>query len=409
MTDIIESRLLEKAFDAYQGAGFTIKLDYSGKTMRFGVGASAFTIHFVTRSAFIDLVVKGDLGFVDAYVDEKITVDGDLVAALGLGSNPKFAMPGYWWINHLLGRVYTMLNPDDRDNAKRNVQRHYDLGNEFYSLWLDQNMQYTCAFFNSPGQGLDDAQENKMAYICRKLELEPGMTMLELGCGWGGFAMYAAKNFDVKVTALNISHEQVKYARERAARQGMDIDFLEADYREVRGVYDRVSVIGMVEHVGEGNYGELAGVVNDHLRDGGLTLWHFISRVQPKPTDPFSAKYIFPGGHIPALSEVLPAIENNNLMVLDIDNLRLHYANTLLHWRSNYLEHITRVIKMYDVRFSRMWDLYLAGSASSFIYGELTLAQVLMAKGRQKKLLINRDSFLHPEKGRLYWKNWTSQ
>jgi len=409
MTDIIESGLLKKAFDAYNGPAFNVKLDYSGRVLNFGAGNPLFTIHFVSRSAFTDLIVKGDLGFVDAYMDERITVDGDLVAALGLGSNPTFAMPGYWWVNNLIGRVYTILNPDDKNNARKNIQRHYDLGNDFYSMWLDRNMQYTCAFFDTPKQSLDAAQENKMAYICRKLGLRPGMTMLEMGSGWGGFAIYAAKKFGVKVTALNISREQTLYARESAAKAGADVDFLEADYREAKGVYDRVAVIGMAEHVGEGNYNELAGVVNEHLRDNGLALWHFISRVHPRPTDPFSAKYIFPGGHIPALSEVIPHIENNDLMVLDIDNLRLHYAKTLLYWRAKYLKHIDEVVKMYDPRFFRMWDLYLAGSASSFIYGEMTLAQVLMAKGRPKDLPINRDHFLHPEKEILRWKDWTLQ
>ena len=405
MEPVIETNLLSTAFRSYRGQPFKVALDYSNKEMQFGNGAPVFTIHFRSRAAFIELVVKGDLGFVEAYMDKKITVDGDLVAALALGTNSTFSMPGYWWINHVVGKVYTLLNPDDPKHARENIREHYDLGNEFYSLWLDRNMQYTCAFFAHPDQGLDEAQENKMDYICRKLELEKGMRVLELGSGWGGFAIHAARHYGVHVTAINISHAQTEFARAWAQNEGLAdrVTFLEADYRDARGVFDRVVVIGMVEHVGEGRYNELARVVDEHLTDNGISLWHFISRINPKPTDPFSAKYIFPGGHIPALSEVLPAIEQRNLMVLDIDNLRLHYAKTLLHWRKRYLEHWDDVVGMYGERFARMWDLYLAGSIGSFLYGEMTLAQVVLAKGRPRNLLLNRDPYLHPENGVTRW------
>ncbi len=399
MEPIVETNLLSNALKSYQGPPFRVSLDYSDTKMEFGQGDPVFTIHFHTRPAFIEVVVKGDLGFVEAYMDKHVTVEGDLVAALSLGANPTFSMPGYWWINRVVGRIYTLLNPDDPSNARKNIQEHYDLGNDFYALWLDRNMQYTCAFFANPDQSLEAAQENKMDYICRKLELKQDMSLLELGSGWGGFAIYAAKHYGVKVTAYNVSHAQSVFARQWAEQEGLGdrVTFVEADYREARGEFDRIAVIGMVEHVGEGHYHELAEVVDRHLKDGGLTLWHFISRIYPKPTDPFSAKYIFPGGHIPALSEVLPAIEKKHLMVLDIDNLRLHYARTLLHWRKRYLDHWNEVMDLYGERFARMWDLYLSGSASSFIYGELTLAQVLLVKGRPKNLFINRDPYLHPE------------
>ena len=406
----MERLILNTAFSNYKYKPFKVRLEYSNEEVEIGTGPAEFTIIFKTRDAFLNLLAKGDLGFAEGYMDKEIEIEGDLLDVLSLAFTKDFSLPGYSVANKILGKAYTLLHPDDPHGSRKNIRKHYDVGNEFYQLWLDKNMQYTCAFFSHPDEDLESAQINKIEYIARKLELKEGVTCLELGCGWGGFSIYVAKKYGVRCTALNVSKAQIEYAREWAKREGVDdrVEFIEADYREATGVYDRVAVIGMVEHVGEGNYEEFASVVDRHLKDGGLTLWHFISRVKPSTTDPFTGKYIFPGGHIPALSEVIPAIEHHEFMIQDIDNLKLHYAKTLMHWTKRFREHEAWVKEHYGERFYRMWELYLVGATASFLYGELTLAQILMVKGKPKDLPLNRDYYLHPEKEVPRWKDWKS-
>jgi cyclopropane-fatty-acyl-phospholipid synthase len=268
--------------------------------------------------------------------------------------------------------------------ARNNVHHHYDLGNEFYRLWLDRELLYTCAYYPTPSASLEDAQVEKMEQVCRKLRLRPGERVLETGCGWGSFALYMARTRDVKVRACNVSREQVRYARERARAEGLAdrVEFVEDDYRNMSGSFDVFVSLGMLEHVGKAHYTALGELMDRCLRrDRGRGLLHFIGRDRPGELNPWIRKRIFPGAYPPVLREVLGAIlEPRRFSVLDVENLRLHYARTLEHWRERFDSAAARVAAMFDDTFVRAWRLYLAGSQASFTTGYMQLFQVTFAR-----------------------------
>jgi len=265
--------------------------------------------------------------------------------------------------------------------SRENVHRHYDLGNDFYRLWLDERMVYTCAYFRTPEASLEAAQVAKMDHVCRKLDLQPGERVVEAGCGWGALALHMARHYGVKVRAFNISREQVCYARERAKAEGLDsqIEYVQDDYRNISGRFDAFVSVGMLEHVGVEHYTELGGVARRALGRNGRGLIHSIGRNHPAPLQPWIEKRIFPGAYAPALSEMSQIFEPWDLSVLDVENLRLHYAQTLRHWLALYEAAGERVRAMFDERFMRMWRLYLAGSVAAFSTGTLQLFQVVFA------------------------------
>ena len=274
--------------------------------------------------------------------------------------------------------------------ARRRAQHHYDLGNDFYKLWLDERMVYTCAYFASPGLGLEEAQLAKLDYVCRKLRLRPGERVLEAGCGWGALARHMAARYGVHVTACNVSHEQVRYAREQVDQERLSerVQFLEDDFRNVRGRFDAFVSVGMLEHVGRENYGELGRVIHERLDPTrGRGLLHFIGRNRPLALNSWVRRRIFPGAYPPTPSEVLTTVlEPWDFSVLDLENLRLHYVRTLQHWRSRFEKNVERVAAMFDPAFVRSWRLYLAGSEAAFAAGWLQLFQVGFARGRDNEL-----------------------
>ena len=274
--------------------------------------------------------------------------------------------------------------------ARRRAQHHYDLGNDFYRLWLDERMVYTCAYFASPDLGLEEAQLAKLDYVCRKLRLRPGERVVEAGCGWGALARRMAARYGVHVTACNVSHEQVRYAREQAALEGLSerVQFLEDDFRNVRGRFDAFVSVGMLEHVGRRNYGELGRVIHERLDPThGRGLLHFIGRNRPLALNSWVKRRIFPGAYPPTPGEVLTAVlEPWDFSVLDLENLRLHYVRTLQHWRSRFERNVERVAAMFDPAFVRSWRLYLAGSEAAFAAGWLQLFQVGFARARDNEL-----------------------
>jgi cyclopropane-fatty-acyl-phospholipid synthase len=267
--------------------------------------------------------------------------------------------------------------------SRRNVHHHYDLGNDFYAGWLDRQLLYTCAYFDRPDMPLEDAQVAKMDLVCRKLRLQPGETVIEAGCGWGALALHMAREYGVQVKAFNLSRAQIAYARARATREGLSgqVEFIEDDYRNVRGAYDAFVSVGMLEHVGVKHYRNLASVISRVLRRTcGRGLLHFIGRDIPRPLNSWIRRRIFPGGYAPTLAEVTTRVLGPaRLSILDVENLRLHYARTLAHWSRRFAIISDQVRARYGEEFRRAWELYLVGSEAAFATGSLQLFQVVFA------------------------------
>jgi cyclopropane-fatty-acyl-phospholipid synthase len=279
--------------------------------------------------------------------------------------------------------------------AKENVHRHYDLGNEFYQRWLDREMVYTCAHFPTPDSTLEDAQISKMDRVCRKLRLEAGERVVEAGCGWGSLALFMAERYGVRVRAFNISGEQIAFARQRASarRLGHLVEFIEDDYRNVHGRYEAFVSIGMLEHVGLPDFATLGAVIDRALTDEGRGLLHFIGRNRPLPLNAWIRKRIFPGAYPPTLREVFEhVLEPPGFSVLDVENLRLHYAKTLEHWYQRFNDQSDDVAQMFDETFVRAWRLYLAGSEAAFTTGAMQLFQVVFARGTSNAIPWTRST-----------------
>ncbi len=277
--------------------------------------------------------------------------------------------------------------------ARENIHHHYDLGNDFYQLWLDSEaMQYTCAYFETPELTLEEAQRAKMEHVCRKLQLQPGQEVIEAGCGWGGLARYMAREYGVQVRSYNISREQLDFARRKAKEEGVDdrVEYIEADYRNIEGHCDVFVSVGMLEHVGPSNYAELARAIERCLDPAGRGLIHTIGRNSPAGMNAWIEKRIFPGAHPPAIGEFMNLFQSASLSVQDVENLRLHYAQTLEHWLERFDQHADQVRSKYDEEFVRAWRLYLAGSIASFRVGTLQLFQATFTPADNKELPWNR-------------------
>ena len=357
------------------------------------------TMRVNSRIAYSRLMIQRELAFGDGYSDGQIEVEGDLIEFLCEVYRAKRQAQG----SRSLLRLYEFLTKKKpRKNtlagSKSNIHHHYDLGNEFYSLWLDREaMQYTCAYYPIESMTLEQAQIAKMEHVCRKLMLEPGQTVVEAGCGWGGLARYMAKTYGVKVKSYNISHEQIVYATERARLDGIDdrVEYIEDDYRNIKGSYDVFVSVGMLEHVGRRNYRELGAVVDRCLAKNGRALVHSIGRNTPELMSAWIEKRIFPGAYPPTIREMMDIVEPYNFSVLDIENLRLHYAKTLRHWLERFDSHEQTISKMFDDRFVRAWRLYLSGSIASFLVGALQLFQVTFARESDNSIAMTREN-LYP-------------
>lgn len=297
-----------------------------------------------------------------------------------------------------LQRLIQQYNPLDRSH--RNVAHHYDLSREFYELFLDSDRQYSCAYFAEPGFSLEQAQEAKKRHIAAKLLLKPGVHVLDIGCGWGGMALTLARAADVQVTGITLSKEQLAVARERAAAAGLSdrVRFELCDYRQMTGRFDRIVSVGMFEHVGVPHYPAFFGKVHELLADDGVALLHSIGRMEgPGTTNAWIRKYIFPGGYSPALSEVTPAVEGAGLWLTDAEIWRLHYAETLRHWRQRFLANRDKAKALYDERFCRMWEFYLAGSECAFRHQGHMVFQIQMARSVEA-VPLTRDYMLADER-----------
>ena len=368
-------------------------------------------LHIRDPAALRRLVLDPELYFGDEYSAGRIEIEGYFVEFLETvyRSIARAPRPGLLrrWLHAILRRPQRNTLEGSRDN----IHHHYDLGNDFYKLWLDQEMQYTCAYFASAAMTLEDAQRAKMDHVCRKLELKPGQTVVEAGCGWGGLARHMALNYGVKVRSYNISHQQIMYATHRAKVEGYAdrVEYVEDDYRNIRGQFDAFVSVGMLEHVGVEHYETLGQVVRAALKENGRGLIHSIGRNYPGTMSPWIERRIFPGAHPPSLSEMMQIFEPNRFSVLDVENIRLHYAKTLAHWLERFEANAERIAVMTDPGFVRAWRLFLARSLASFTAGDLQLFQVVFAHGHCNDVPWTRwHLYREPHNLEKTWKPVTS-
>lgn len=348
---------------------------------------------FPNRMTLLKICRSPETTFADGYVDGSITMDGDPIDILvELASSNRRAMPHDSMRRRLINLVNRPRGTSKR-KAKENIHNHYDLGNEFYSKWLDDEMSYTCAYFPEPTTTLEQAQLAKMDHICRKLQLKEGQHVIETGCGWGSLARYMARNYGVLVTAYNISHEQIVYANECTRAEGLEnrVTFIEDDYRNATGDFDAFVSVGMLEHVGLKNFPVLGHMIDRTLKEGGRGLVHSIGRSWSESLNPWIERNIFPGGSVPSLAEMMGVFEPNGFSVLDVENLRLHYARTCREWWLRFETVADETAAEFDENFVRAWRMYLVGSSAAFLNGSLQLFQVLFARANDNTVPLTRD------------------
>ena len=339
------------------------------------------------------LLINPALHFGDLYTAGRIDIGGDLVDFLEIAYRAADSSPKYQKLKNAQTRLFYRPRKNQPKDSRDNIHHHYDIGNNFYELWLDREaMQYTCAYFPSPDLTLEQAQRAKMDHVCRKLRLKPGNRVVEAGCGWGGLARHMARHYGVKVRAYNISRQQIVYARERAKAEGLDgsVEYIEDDYRNITGEFDGFVSVGMLEHVGQNHYRELGDVIHRCLLPPGYGLIHSIGRNKAEPINAWIEKRIFPGSYPPTLREMMEVFETRQFSVLDVENLRRHYAKTLEHWIARFNRHTEKIEQMYDRAFIRAWQLYLAGSLAGFAVGTLQLFQVVFARGTNNDIPWSR-------------------
>jgi cyclopropane-fatty-acyl-phospholipid synthase len=401
------NRLLQWALSRVIRTGNLRITTASGTVFTVGDGTGKpLAIRFRTRSAERGIVIYPELRFGEAYMDGELSVEQGSMAdvlALLMGQNGGGNLPVWARIPlaaRFVCRRLSQLN--FRLFARRNVAHHYDLNDRLYALFLDADRQYSCAYFEDDAQTLDDAQLAKKRHLAAKLVLRVDQTVLDIGSGWGGLALYLAEICGSRVTGITLSDRQHALATVRAQERGLQekARFRLQDYRDVTGTFDRIVSVGMFEHVGVGFYDAFFHKCFELLDERGVMLLHAIGRSEgPNVTNPWIAKYIFPGGYIPALSEVLPSVEHAGFLVTDIEILRLHYAETLKAWRERFLAHREQVERLYDQRFVRMWEFYLASSEMGFREQNLMVFQLQLTK-RQEIVPIRRD-YIAREEARL--------
>ncbi len=370
-----------KKFNEYP---FVVKL--KDKEFQIGTGKPFFRVIFHKKIPLTDFMASTSLALGEAYMNGDLEIEGDLYFALDhfLGQMGRFSADE----SKLKKLIHTSTA---KRNQKKEVRSHYDIGNDFYQLWLDDTMSYSCGYFQNSGDSLYQAQVNKVDYILKKLRLEKEMTILDIGCGWGFLLIEAARKYGVRGMGITLSREQYREFQRRIKGEHLEkmLEVKLMDYRDLADMqntkFDRVVSVGMVEHVGRDNYQQFLDSVKKMMKPGGLFLLHFISGLKEHAGDPWMKKYIFPGGVVPSLREILSCAAEDNFHTLDVEDLRMHYNRTLLCWKKNFEEHAEEIRKMFDERFVRMWELYLSSCAATFHNGIIDLHQVLFSNG------INND------------------
>ena len=400
-------KLFDRVINRLVTRGQLTIIYHDGRKVTAGTPDPAFpslALKFRDARVPFDIMRDPRLGMAEAYIDGRVAIEGggimELVSLIrannawesGRSISDKGRLKrGFRAVRQSLWRA------NHRSRSKRNVAHHYDLSGALYALFLDRDRQYSCAYWpdadNEAGISLEQAQEDKKAHIAAKLLLKPGMKVLDIGCGWGGMALYLHRTCGVDVTGITLSEEQLKVARQRAADAGVSehVRFELIDYRDMTGPFDRIVSVGMFEHVGTAHYRSFFNKCRQLLAPDGVMLIHTIGRVDgPGITDAFTQKYIFPGGYIPALSEMIGGSEGTRLMVTDVEVLRLHYGLTIREWYQRAMAHRADIIALYDERFFRLWTFYLAGAATVFEHGSMVNYQVQYVRDR-RTLPITRD------------------
>ena len=375
-------------------------IQHDGNVHHYGDGSGELIKIRTTKNfSEINLLLNPSLQFGESYMNGSLIIEEGRIHDLLklLFSNSKIDVDH--WIMDVSRAVRFVLNKFNVGNylskSKKNVAHHYDLSDQLYDLFLDKDRQYSCAYFNSPNDTLDQAQTNKKELIAKKLLLEKGQNVLDIGCGWGGMASFLSKRSEVNVKGITLSEEQIQYANKRKQTESLhNVEYKLQDYRNVNETYDRIVSVGMFEHVGTKHYQDFFNKVYDLLNDTGVALIHTIGRLsEPTTNDPWIEKYIFPGGYIPALSETVSKIEKSGLSMTDIQILKFHYAETLKRWRYNFYDNIDKVKEIYDEKFCRMWDFYLSSSQASFEESTLVVFQLQLSKNK-KTVPDKRDYML---------------
>ncbi len=367
-------------------------IDASGKRHVFGgkVDGPQVVMRLSDKKLYRDLVFKSEIAAAEAYMDGTMTFEegSTLRDFLRLFSINRLSLADYP-LQKVIRKVTMLFRRKQQSNrkgeAQGNIAHHYDLGNDFYKLFLDDNMLYSCAYFRNDNESLEQAQRNKLRLLAAKLDLKPGQTVLDIGCGWGDLALYLASMEDVKVVGVTLSTEQQQLASQRAIDMGLAdrVEFRLQDYREVPETFDRIVSVGMFEHVGVSHYDEFFAKVNDLMPDDGLAVIHSIGHMSPPGmASKFMRKYIFPGAYSPALSEVFESVERNSLWCLDLEFLRVHYAETLKHWERRFQKNRAKVEEMYDERFARMWEFYLISAEAMFRTGSQLVFHMQLSRTR---------------------------
>jgi cyclopropane-fatty-acyl-phospholipid synthase len=350
------------------------------------------TVAINDRYTLLQILLNPQLGFGDAYTAGRVSVDGSLVATLETVFRSMSAIESRNWYSRIASPFLAFVQRNSLQGARKNIHRHYDLGTEFFRLWLDSQLVYSGAYFSSPSFTLEDAQIAKMEYICRKLNLQRGEQVVDIGCGWGALAFHMARHYGAHVLAVSNSHEQILWARRRAAELHLthEVEFIEDDYRNISIQCDAVVSVGMLEHVGVHNYRDMGRVIDRVLDSAGRGLIQTIALSQPHPFNLWTRKRVFPGTHAPTLRQAMDLFEPGDLSVVDVENLRPHYARTLEHWLDRFENSSDKVSEMFGADFVRLWRLYLAGSLAGFSSGALQHFQILFARKACQRIPLTR-------------------
>ncbi|MCD7826838.1 MAG: cyclopropane-fatty-acyl-phospholipid synthase family protein [Clostridiaceae bacterium] len=366
------------------------KITLGGEEHLIGEGEPAFSVIFHKTPPISELMTSTSIALGEAYMNGDIEIEGDLYETLNLflGQLGKFSTNQ----KKLKKLIFTSKS---KSNQKKEVSSHYDIGNDFYKLWLDETLSYSCGYFENENTTLYEAQCKKTDRILQKLYLKEDMTLCDIGCGWGFLLIEAAKKYKIHGLGITLSSEQKAKFEERIAQEHLE-DYLEVklmDYRDLPASglkFDRVVSVGMIEHVGRGNYEEFLNSVKQILKPGGLFLLHYISALKEYPGDAWVKKYIFPGGVIPSLREIIHIASEMRFYTIDVESLRRHYNKTLLCWNKNFQEHRSEVVKMFDERFARMWEMYLCACAATFMNGIIDLHQIVFTNDVNNDLPMTR-------------------